>query len=138
MAKRGWSVPSGTQRENCQKLWTGEVLPLDGSLLTLQRRLVVRVRAFMLSSVADAQRSTGGRAGSCRVGWPGRERPVPWIPPPSGYRRPGYIRGGLRCETSSVSAHMQDGSTVIVTLPVQSCSRAGPTGRDTCTRFGLL
>src|SRR4029450_8397854 len=23
--------------EKCQKLWTGEVLPLDGSLLTLQR-----------------------------------------------------------------------------------------------------
>src|SRR5262249_21481509 len=33
MAKRGWSVPSGTQREKCQKLWTGEVWPLDGSLL---------------------------------------------------------------------------------------------------------
>src|SRR5215475_2192594 len=33
LANRGWSVPSGAQREKCQKLWTGEVLPLDGSLL---------------------------------------------------------------------------------------------------------
>ena len=32
--RRGWSVPSGTQRkESSQKLWTGDVLPLDRSLL---------------------------------------------------------------------------------------------------------
>src|SRR6266705_1778153 len=30
---RGWSVPIGTQRKKCQKLCTGEVLPLDRSLL---------------------------------------------------------------------------------------------------------
>jgi hypothetical protein len=33
MAKWGWSVPSGTQRKKRQKLWKGEALPLDGSLL---------------------------------------------------------------------------------------------------------
>ena len=33
ITKREWSVPSGTQRKKCQKLWKGEVLPLDGSLL---------------------------------------------------------------------------------------------------------
>jgi len=33
MACRRWSMPSGTQRKKCQKLWKGEVLPLDGSLL---------------------------------------------------------------------------------------------------------
>ena len=33
ITNRGWSVPIGTQRKKCQKLWQGEVLPLDGSLL---------------------------------------------------------------------------------------------------------
>lgn len=52
---------------------------------------------------------------------------TPWVPP-----------RGLRFETSSVSANRQDCRTVIVTWHVQSGSRAGPTGRDTCTCFGAL
>src|SRR5215468_7541420 len=30
---REWGIPSGPQREKCQELWKGEVLPLDRSLL---------------------------------------------------------------------------------------------------------
>ena len=50
LANRGWSVPSGTQREKCQKLWAGEVLPLDGSLLMGDFSVVVFRLHFMLVS----------------------------------------------------------------------------------------
>ena len=50
LANRGWSVPSGTQREKCQKLWTGEVLPLDGSLLMGDFSVVLFRPHFMLVS----------------------------------------------------------------------------------------
>ena len=50
MAKPGWSVPSGTQRENCQKLWRGEVLPLDWSLLMGDFSVVLFRSDFVLVS----------------------------------------------------------------------------------------
>jgi hypothetical protein len=49
-ANRGWSVPSGTQRQNCQKLSKGEVLPLDGSLLMGDFSVVLFRPHFMLVS----------------------------------------------------------------------------------------
>src|SRR6516225_1696818 len=68
MVHRGWSVPSGTQRKKRQKLCEGEVLPLDKSLLTLQRRLVLTLRLspdiyfYLLTTVS------GGRGCYRRVG----------------------------------------------------------------------
>ena len=50
LANRGWSVPSGTQREKCQKLWMGEVLPLDRSLLMGDFSVVLFRSDFMLVS----------------------------------------------------------------------------------------
>jgi hypothetical protein len=41
-------VPRGTQQEKSgEKLWRGEVLPLDRSLLTLQRHLISRTRLVL-------------------------------------------------------------------------------------------
>ena len=34
ITNRGWGLPIGTQRKNCQKLCKGDVLPLDRSLLS--------------------------------------------------------------------------------------------------------
>jgi hypothetical protein len=43
-------VPSGTQREKCQKLWMGEVLPLDRSLLMGDFSVVLFRSDFVLLS----------------------------------------------------------------------------------------
>ncbi len=57
MANRGWSVPTRTQGKKRQKLGKGKVLPLDRSLLTLQRHLAHGLLYMPLRDVVIAHSS---------------------------------------------------------------------------------